>query len=59
MLWEWTHTRYDPYPYEEGDNEYNNGDVSNRVLRGGSFNNPAYGLRSADRLNWDPADLQP
>ena len=49
-VWEWTHTRYDPYPYEESDNGYNNGDVSTRVLRGGSFNNPARYLRSADRV---------
>ena len=55
-LYEWTHTRYDPYPYEEGDNGYNSGDVSNRVLRGGSFNDPAYFLRSADRDHWLPAD---
>ena len=55
-VWEWTHTRYDPYPYEESDNGYNNGDVSTRVLRGGSFNNPANFLRSAFRLGWSPTD---
>ncbi len=55
-LWEWTHTRYDPYPYEEGDNEYNSGDVSERVLRGGSFSFPAYYLRSALRGLRYPSD---
>ena len=55
-LWEWIHTRYDPYPYEESDNGYNNGDIRNRVLRGGSFSYPASYLRSANRDHWNPTD---
>ena len=55
-VWEWTHTRYDPYPYEEGDNGYNSGDISNRVLRGGSFLDPASDLRSAGRYYWGPSN---
>ena len=49
-VWEWTHTRYDPYPYWEGDNEYNSDDAGDRVLRGGSFSSTANLLRSSDRL---------
>ncbi|MFZ4827580.1 MAG: SUMF1/EgtB/PvdO family nonheme iron enzyme, partial [Phototrophicaceae bacterium] len=36
-------------------NEYNSGDVSGRVLRGGSFPYPASYLRSAFRVNWNPS----
>jgi formylglycine-generating enzyme required for sulfatase activity len=53
-VWEWTHTRHDPYPYEEGDNDFYSGDISNRVLRGGSLILPAFKLRSANRGDWHP-----
>ncbi len=56
-VWEWTHTRYDPYPYEEGDNEYNGGDNSMRVFRGGSISFAAYFLRSANRVSRFRTDL--
>ena len=47
---EWTHTRYVPYPYQDETNGYSAGDVSNRALRGGSFNDSAVLLRSAFRV---------
>ncbi|MFZ4829139.1 MAG: SUMF1/EgtB/PvdO family nonheme iron enzyme [Phototrophicaceae bacterium] len=52
---EWTHTRYDPYPYEEGENRYNSLDFRKRVVRGGSFDDVTFNLRSSNRDNWNPS----
>ncbi|MGV2433598.1 MAG UNVERIFIED_CONTAM: SUMF1/EgtB/PvdO family nonheme iron enzyme [Anaerolineae bacterium] len=53
-VWEWTSTAYRDYPYTQEDEQPNNQDIS-RIWRGGSFYDPADGLRSADRLIRDPS----
>jgi formylglycine-generating enzyme required for sulfatase activity len=48
-VWEWQRSLYTGYPYqaEDGRDNVNENISKMRVLRGGSFYNPAYYLRSA------------
>lgn len=48
-VWEWTGSAYAPYPYAPGDGREAPGAPGERVLRGGSFANPARYLRCANR----------
>ena len=50
-VWEWTSTAYLDYPYTQQDEQTNNRDLT-RVVRGGSFDDPAINLRSAFRDDW-------
>lgn len=52
-LWEWTLSESVDYPYDADDGRNDNLESTDvlRVLRGGSFLNSAFNLRSADR-NW-------
>jgi formylglycine-generating enzyme required for sulfatase activity len=54
-VWQWTNSLNRPYPYNNGDGRENNSDTSrDRVLRGGSYNNNEYDLRSAGRVDGAP-----
>lgn len=58
-VWQWTNSRDKPYPYDEKDGRESNNDTDNRqfaprILRGGSYNNTEYELRSAGRVNGAP-----
>lgn len=56
-VWEWTSSLYEDYPYDEADGrERDTGDSTDvlRVLRGGSFINATYNLRSANRNRLSP-----
>ncbi len=50
-VWEWVSSLYGSYPYDEGNDESINDNTNSRVLRGGSWNDPADVVRSAYR-NW-------
>jgi formylglycine-generating enzyme required for sulfatase activity len=51
-VWEWTRSKYQPYPYHaaDGRNETANKDVSNRVVRGGSWYDRPFRATSSYRL---------
>ncbi|KFB70855.1 MAG: Serine/threonine-protein kinase pkn1 [Candidatus Accumulibacter phosphatis] len=49
-VWEWCWSDYEPYPSKAGDRPIG----ATRVLRGGSFGNPAVFLRSAYRVRFRP-----
>ena len=51
-VWEWTLSKYKPYPYNgaDGRNETTNQDVSNRVVRGGSWYDRPFRATSSYRL---------
>ena len=57
-VWEWTVDRYDDKYYSDSPKENPTGPASGneRVVRGGSFDNLAYGVRCADRHNFNPGD---
>lgn len=48
-VWEWTSSAYAPYPYDPGDGREAPDKSGERVLRGGSFANPARYMRCANR----------
>ncbi len=54
-VWEWTLSLERPYPYEPTDGRENLTAEGNRVVRGGSFNNPGASVRAASRNGWDPS----
>ena len=54
-VWQWTNSRHKPYPYDKDDGRETNSDTDRfRVLRGGSYNNNEYELRSASRVDGAP-----
>jgi formylglycine-generating enzyme required for sulfatase activity len=56
-VWQWQRSLYKDYPYQaqDGREDIINNISEKRVLRGGSFNDPADLLRSALRYDGDPA----
>jgi formylglycine-generating enzyme required for sulfatase activity len=61
-VWEWTRSRYEPYPYEADEHgtgredcRVTDDDAGPRVLRGGAFLSYPRDLRSACRYNSHPA----
>ena len=57
-VWEWINTIYADYPYDSTDGrEFHNDTNSDRVLRGGSFDNTIYYSRAALRVSRNPDNL--
>lgn len=56
-VWEWCHSLYGSYPYRADDGREDPEAKEDRVLRGGSFDNPAYGVRCPFRL-WLVPDVR-
>ncbi len=52
--WEWVSSLYKPYPYEAGDGREDLASHGSRVIRGGSWVNDEYYLRSAFRDGYVP-----
>jgi len=48
-VWQWTSTRYSPYPYRPDDGREDPANSNGRVVRGGSHNSSAEMLRSSFR----------
>ena len=55
-VWEWTSSQYQPYPYNDADGRENLEGNASRMFRGGSWVNPAYNVRCADRGIFNPDD---
>jgi len=53
-VWEWTSSLYQDYPYNQDGESINNNNILSRVLRGGSWGNTVYGVRSANRNRFNP-----
>jgi toxoflavin biosynthesis protein ToxD len=51
---EWTSTLYDWYPYQAGDGREKTDAQGERVVRGGSYANPAQNIRTAARVKFNP-----
>jgi formylglycine-generating enzyme required for sulfatase activity len=52
-VWEWTRSLYENYPYDPGDGRENLEEGGSRVVRGGAFDPPEYGVRCAYRNYWN------
>jgi formylglycine-generating enzyme required for sulfatase activity len=57
-VWEWTSSLLQPYAYVAGDGRERLDAERFRVLRGGSWNYPAQGARTARRGNADPSSVR-
>ncbi len=55
-VWEWVSSLYGAYPYDEESRESINDNTNRRVVRGGSWVNPDWLVRSADRDRNFPSD---
>jgi formylglycine-generating enzyme required for sulfatase activity len=53
-VWEWTSSLYWKYPYRDGDGREDPTSSDPRVMRGGSWKNRSYEVRSAIRSGSDP-----
>jgi formylglycine-generating enzyme required for sulfatase activity len=53
-VWEWTRSPYQPYPYDETDDDRNLEADALWVMRGGHFGDPARHVRAAARGAADP-----
>ena len=53
-VWEWVSSKYGNYPYRSDDGREDQSSTEVRVLRGGSWNNGAGHVRSADRYRLGP-----
>jgi formylglycine-generating enzyme required for sulfatase activity len=53
-VWEWTRSRFRPYPYQHDDGREQTGDLGMRVVRGGSFFAKANRARCAGRMRQPP-----
>jgi formylglycine-generating enzyme required for sulfatase activity/cytochrome c553 len=51
-VWEWTRSKYLPYPYQANDGRNNIKDTGDRVVRGGSWYDRPKRCRSAFRLSY-------
>ena len=51
-VWEWTRSKYLPYPYNANDGRNNVKDIGDRVVRGGSWYDRPKRCRSAFRLSY-------
>lgn len=52
--WDWTSTRYEPYPYDAGDGREDATGAARRVVRGGSWGSDLDFARAAFRVPSDP-----
>jgi formylglycine-generating enzyme required for sulfatase activity len=51
-VWEWTRSKYLPYPYKSNDGRNNIKDIADRVVRGGSWYDRPKRCRSGFRLSY-------
>jgi formylglycine-generating enzyme required for sulfatase activity len=56
-VWEWVSSLPYPYPYNAGDGRENMNLLGDRVLRGGSWNNEIYRIRSSLRFQGGPSGV--
>jgi formylglycine-generating enzyme required for sulfatase activity len=54
--WDWTNSRYQPYPYQAEDGREDATGTARRVVRGGSWADTEYVARARFRLHYGPAD---
>ena len=53
-VWEWVSSKYGTYPYRDDDGREDQSGADARLLRGGSWDNDAWFVRSTYRLRLDP-----
>lgn len=58
-VWEWTRSPYQPYPYDEGDDDEGLDAEALWVMRGGSFSDGPQNVRAAVRGGADPGARRP
>ncbi len=59
LVWEWTSSRYLPYPAKEGDGRDVPSTAGERVVRGGSYLTPRQAMGSSVRRALDPGARHP